>query len=196
MNDGRTTQSGTGGLSSVIAAAGELQSGRALPPVDLWDPPHCGAIDICIGRDGRWRHEGAPIERDALIRLFSTVLRKDADGFYLVTPVEKLKIVVEDAPFVAVGLERAGPSLRFLTNLGDWVEAGPEHPIRVGRDETNRGPAPYIHVRGGLEARMTRPVFYELVDMAEVRATPRGSCLIVESGGVEFALGLAEGEAE
>ncbi len=181
----------------MIAAAGELQAGRGLPPVHLWNPPHCGEIDIRIGRDGRWRHEGSLIGRDALVRLFSTVLRKDPDGFYLVTPVEKLKIVVEDAPFIAVQVDRVGEGLRFLTNVGDWVEAGPDHAIRVETDAASGQPAPYIHVRGGLEARMTRPVFYELVEMAEVEAdaTPGGSSLIVRSHGVPFSLGSIESAA-
>jgi hypothetical protein len=185
------------GLSSVIAAAGELQAGRGLPPVHLWNPPHCGEIDIRIGRDGRWRHEGSPIGRDALVRLFSTVLRKDPDGFYLVTPVEKLKIVVEDAPFIAVQVDRVGEGLRFLTNVGDWVEAGPDHAIRVETDPGSGEPAPYIQVRGALEARMTRPVFYELVEMAEVEpcSTPGGSSLIVRSHGVSFSLGSVDADA-
>jgi len=185
------------GLSSVIAAAGELQAGRGLPPVHLWNPPHCGEIDIRIGRDGRWRHEGSPIGRDALVRLFSTVLRKDPDGFYLVTPVEKLKIVVEDAPFIAVQVDRVGEGLRFLTNVGDWVEAGPDHAIRVDTDAASGEPAPYIHVRGALEARMTRPVFYELVEMAEVQAdaTLGGSSLVVCSHGVSFSLGSVDADA-
>jgi len=182
------------GLSSVIAAAGELQAGRGLPPVHLWNPPHCGEIDIRIGRDGRWRHLGSPIGRDALVRLFSTVLRKDPDGFYLVTPLEKLKIVVEDAPFIAVQVDRIGDVLRFLTNVGDWVEAGPEHEIRVHTDAASGEPAPYIHVRGALEARMTRPVFYELVEMAEVDPAAGGSTLIVRSHGVAFPLGSVAGE--
>jgi hypothetical protein len=179
-------------LSSVIAAADEMQAGRGLPPVDLWNPPHCGEIDIRIGRDGRWRHEGSPIGRDALVRLFSTVLRKDPDGFYLVTPVEKLKIVVEDAPFIAVQVDRTGDAVRFLTNVGDWVEAGPEHAIRVETDVLTGEPAPYVHIRGALEARMTRPVFYELVEMAEPQDEPGGARLVVRSKGVAFSLGTVE----
>jgi hypothetical protein len=188
-------------LSSVIAAAGELQAGRGLPPVHLWNPPHCGEIDIRIGRDGRWRHQGSPIGRDALVRLFSTVLRKDPDGFYLVTPAEKLKIAVEDAPFIAVQVDRVGDGLRFLTNVGDWVEAGPEHGIRVETDAVTGEPAPYIHVRGALEARMTRPVFYELVEMGELALDDPdgglggGGRLTVRSHGVAFSLGSVDAEA-
>jgi hypothetical protein len=185
-------------LSSVIAAAGELQAGKGLPPVHLWNPPHCGEIDIRIGRDGRWRHQGSPIGRDALVRLFSTVLRKDPDGFYLVTPVEKLKIVVEDAPFIAVQVDRVGDGLRFLTNVGDWVEAGPDHAIRVETDAVTGEPAPYVHVRGALEARMSRPVFYELVEMGELivgGSDAAAGRLMVQSHGVAFSLGSVEAEA-
>jgi hypothetical protein len=170
-----------------VAAAAEQAQAQGLPPVHLWNPAHCGDIDIRILRDGSWRHEGAPIGREALVRLFSTVLRKDPDGYCLVTPVEKLRIVVEDAPFTAVRVDRAGAALRFLTNVGDTVEAGPDHPLRVETDAATGEPAPYVHVRGGLEARLTRPVFYELVEMAETRAGALG----VGSNGAWFPLGAA-----
>src|SRR5215831_17812797 len=121
------------GLDGVIAAAKQAP-GRGLPPVHLWNPAHCGEIDIVIRKDGSWIHEGGRIGREALVRLFSTVLRKDDDGIYLVTPVEKMKITVEDAPFVAVRVDREGGALKFLTNVGDEVTAGPEHAIRVETD--------------------------------------------------------------
>src|SRR6516165_108596 len=159
------------GLEGVIAAARQAP-GRGLPPVHLWNPAHCGEIDIVIKRNGLWFHEGAPIGREALVRLFSTVLRKDPDGVYLVTPVEKMKITVEDAPFVAVRVDREGDRLKFLTNVGDVVEAGPEHAIRVEMSPGDSAPRPYLHVRGGLDALIARPVFYELVEMAEERETP------------------------
>lgn len=187
------------GLANVVAAANAAQpqaqgKTRGLPPVHLWNPAHCGEIDIRIRKDGLWFHEGSPIGREALVRLFSTVLRKDPDGFHLVTPVEKMKIVVEDAPFLAVRVDRAkneegGDVLRFLTNVGDEVEAGPENRLRVETDPDTGEPAPYLHVRRGLEARLRRPVFYELVDMAEERDTPSGRQLAVQSGGVWFPLG-------
>jgi hypothetical protein len=173
------------GLEGVIAAAGGSSPGRGLPPVHLWNPAHCGEIDIRIRRDGVWFHEGTPIGREALVRLFSTVLRLDPDGYHLVTPVEKLRIVVEDAPFIAVRLDRVGEALRFLTNVGDEVEAGPENRIRVTNDPVNGDPAPYVHVRRGLEARLSRPVFYELVEMAERRDGEMG----VWSNGVWFTIG-------
>lgn len=173
-------------LSGVIAAVSQPR-GKGPPPVHLWNPEHCGEIDIVIRRDGQWIHEGSPIGREALVRLFAGVLRLDPDGFHLVTPVEKLKITVEDAPFIAVRVDRIGGTLRFLTNVGDEVEAGPEHALRVETDPVTAEPAPYLHVRRGLEARLSRPVFYELVEMAQVRAGLTG----VESGGVWFPLGPA-----
>lgn len=177
-------------LEGVIAAATQAP-GRGLPPVHLWTPAHCGEIDIVIKRDGRWFHEGAQISREPLVRLFSTVLRRDPDGFHLVTPVEKMRIVVEDAPFIATRVDREGEALRFLTNVGDEVEAGPDNPIRVEVGEGGE-PRPYVHVRRGLEALISRPVFYELVEMAEERATPQGPTLGVTSNGAWFAVGPPE----
>ena len=172
-----------GALAGVAAAV--QAAPRGLPPVHLWHPAHCGEIDIRIRRDGVWLHEGAPIARAPLVRLFSTVLRLDPDGFHLVTPVEKLRIVVDDAPFIATALERVGGALRFTTNVGEVVDAGPEHALRVEVDAATGEPSPYLHVRRGLEARLARPVFYQLVDMAQVR----GGELGVESGGAWFPLG-------
>jgi hypothetical protein len=180
---------GKAGLEGVAAAVKQAP-GRGLPPVHLWNPAHSGEIDIVIQKDGAWRHEGALISREALVRLFSTVLRKDPDGYWLVTPVEKMKITVEDAPFVAVRVDRDGEVLRFLTNVGDEVEAGPEHAIRV-ETAADGEPRPYLHVRRGLEALIGRAVFYELVAMAEERPTPQGPQLGVTSGGAWFPLGPA-----
>ena len=177
------------GLAGVVAVA---EKARGLPPVHLWNPAHCGEIDIRIRRDGVWIHEGSPIGREALVRLFSTVLRKDPDGFHLVTPVEKLRIAVEDAPFVAVRVDRQDGALVFLTNVGDRVAAGPDHPLRVETDPATGEPAPYVHVRAGLEARLSRQVFYELVSMAEPQLTAAGPRLCVTSGGARFDLGAAE----
>src|SRR3569833_4101365 len=121
-----------------IAAAAKQAPGRGLPPVQLWNPAHCGEIDIVIRKDGVWFHEGTPIGREALVRLFSTVLRKDPAGFHLVTPVEKMKITVEDAPFIATRVDRVGEGLRILTTVGDEVEAGPDSAIRVEMGEDGR----------------------------------------------------------
>ena len=178
------------GLDGVIAAARQAP-GRGLPPVHLWNPAHCGEIDIRIRKDGVWFHEGTPIGREALVRLFSTVLRKDPDGFHLVTPVEKMKIVVEDAPFIAIRVDRVGEALVFQTNVGDTVEAGPDNAIRVEMDPKTGEPRPYLHVRRGLEALIARPVFYELVELATERETPDGPALGVESNGAWFAVGPA-----
>jgi hypothetical protein len=185
----------SGGLEKVTQAAKQAP-GRGLPPVHLWNPAHCGEIDIVIKRNGLWFHEGSPIGREALVRLFSTVLRKDADGIYLVTPVEKMKITVEDAPFVAVRVDRAkndagGEALKFLTNVGDVVEAGPENQIRVEIDSGSGEPHPYLHVRRGLDALIARPVFYELVEMAQERETADGPQLGVSSNGAWFPVGPA-----
>jgi hypothetical protein len=178
------------GLAGVTAAA-KVAGARVLPPVHLWHPEHCGEIDIRIRKDGVWFHEGTPIGREALVRLFSTVLRKDPDGIHLVTPVEKMKIVVEDAPFIAVRVDRQGETLTFLTNVGDEVEAGPENYIRVEVGEDGE-PRPYLHVRRGLEALIARPVFYELAELAAERDTPEGPRLGVTSNGAWFPLGSAE----
>ena len=165
---------------------------RGPPPVHLWAPANCGDIDIRIRKDGVWMHEGSPIGRPELVRLFSSVLRRDDDGIYLVTPVERLRIVVEDAPFVAIGVERAGAAVRFVTNVGELVEAGPDHAIRV---ETGAGgePRPYLHVRRGLEALIARQVFYDLVEMGEARPSPEGPRLTIASNGATFDLGALDG---
>jgi len=184
----------TGALESLAAIAGQ-QGGRGLPPVHLWHPEHCGDIDIVIRRDGVWLHEGAPNARPALVRLFSTLLRKDPDGFHLVTPAEKMRIVVEDAPFIAIGADQSQsdegvPIVTFRTNVGDEVQAGPDHPIRVPVGP-NGEPRPYIHIRNGLDALIARPVFYDLVSNAQVRLTPHGEEASVWSNGMWFALGPA-----
>ena len=176
-------------MDGVIAAAKAQAPGRGLPPVHLWNPAHCGEIDIVIRKNGLWFHEGTPIGREALVRLFSTILRKDPDGYVLVTPAEKLAITVEDAPFVAVRVDREGGTLRFLTNVGDVVEAGPDNAIRVEIDAATGEPRPYLHVRRGLEALIARPVFYELAEMARERDTPAGPTFGVTSNGAWFAVG-------
>ena len=179
----------TSGALDRVSQAAKQAPGRGLPPVHLWNPAHCGEIDIVLKKNGLWFHEGTPIGREALVRLFSTVLRKDPDGTYLVTPVEKMKITVEDAPFIAVRVDRVGEALRFVTNVGDEVEAGPENPIRVQMDAATGEPRPYVHVRRGLEALILRPVFYELAEMAEPHETPDGARMCVASHGAWFQVG-------
>lgn len=178
------------GIEALMRMQGtEGQGRRALPPVHLWHPDNCGDIDIVIRADGVWMHEGTPIGRPELVRLFSSVLRLDDDGYYLVTPVEKLKITVEDAPFLAVRVDRDGGDLVFTTHVGDRVRAGPDNGIRVEVDETTGEPRPYVHVRAGLEALISRNVFYELVEMSEVQGDHR----VVRSGTRTFILGPAHG---
>lgn len=178
------------GLAEVQAEGAHT---RKLPALDKWNPPFCGNIDMRIAVDGTWFYLGTSIGRPALVRLFSTILRREADGaFVLVTPVEKVGIEVEDAPFIAVRVDASGKAseqkLTFMTNVGDTVVAGRDHPLRVemrGEGE----PRPYVHVRGRLEARIARPVFYELVGMGEERMTASGRELGVWSDGVFFSLG-------
>ncbi len=174
-------------LSLIQSVAGHADGGRAPAPVHLWNPENCGEMDLVIRADGVWMHEGSPIGRPQLVRLLATVLRKDPDGYYLVTPVEKLKITVEDVPFRAVRVDRDGDDLVFTTDMGERVTAGAEHPLRVETDPATGEPTPYVHVRGDLEARIERSVFYELVEMAAL-ADGR---MTVQSGGVDFVLGVA-----
>jgi uncharacterized protein len=141
--------------------AAQAHAGRALPPVERWNPPYCGEIDMRITRDGRWFYMGTPIGRPALVRLFSTILRKDGDQHVLVTPVERVGITVEDAPFLAVEMEDGPQSLIFRTNLDDVVVAGPAHPIRFELGEGS-GLKPYVLVRGDLWALLTRPLAQEI----------------------------------
>ncbi|MBX3477808.1 MAG: DUF1285 domain-containing protein [Brevundimonas sp.] len=176
------------GLSGVAQAA---RVERGLPPVHLWNPAHCGDIDIVIRADGVWMHEGSPIGRTELVRLFSTVLRKDPDGYHLVTPVEKLRITVDDLPFRAVAVRAADGALTFTTDVGDRTTAGPEFPIVVETAPETGAPAPRVRVRADLWARIARPVFYELVERAELR----DGRLVVSSGGADFDLGAVEAGA-
>lgn len=183
-------------LAAIIAEikrAQGLGDARALPPVECWNPEDCGDIDMRIRRDGSWWHEGVRISREPLVRLFSTILRKDADGqTYLVTPGEKVIVHVEDAPFIAVRVDRivhaAGSTLVFTTNVGDIVTADADHPIRVEIDPDTNEPRPYVLVRGRLQARIARAAFYELVAMADVLE----GRLTVASKGVRFDLGALD----
>jgi hypothetical protein len=182
------------GLAEVQA---EAARGRKLPPVERWNPPFCGDLDIRIGVDGTWFYLGSPIGRPGLVRLFASILRRDEDGkHYLVTPVERVGIRVDDAPFTAVRVDcRGAPAdqiLEFTTNVGDIVVAGPENPIRVDTNPRDLTPRPYIRVRGRLDALISRAVFYELVSLAEARMLPEGTTLGVSSLGVFFSLGRAE----
>jgi hypothetical protein len=152
-----------------LAELTRLHAAQQHPPVERWNPPHCGDSEMRIARDGRWWHQGQPIDRPEMVRLFSTILRREGDGgFVLVTPVEKLSIAVDDAPFVATELRREGDGaaarLAFRLNTGEVVIAGPEHALRFA--DSAGEPRPYLHVRAGLEALIARPVYYELAAIA------------------------------
>jgi len=178
------------GLADADKAA---KKAKGLPPVHLWNPPDCGDIDMVIKRDGSWWYMGTPIGRPAMVRLFSTILRKDPDRYVLVTPVEKVGIKVEDAPFLAIAVDIAGRGadqiLSFTTNVGDVVAAGPGQEIRVQTDPQSGEPRPYLHVRRGLEALLVRSVFYELVERGEERVIDGETHLGLMSQGVFFSLG-------
>ncbi len=171
-------------LAEIVRMAEE----RRLPPIEQWNPAHCGHSAMRIARDGTWFHEGSPIGRTEMVRLFSTILRREPDGrFVLVTPVEKLDIDVEDAPFQAVEVKSDGAgearNLAFRLNTGDVVVANAERPLRI--DTQADGPHPYLRVRGGLDARVARAVYYELAEMALAEGhQPAG----LWSGGAFFAL--------
>ncbi|HEY9039484.1 MAG TPA: DUF1285 domain-containing protein [Roseovarius sp.] len=164
-----TTASPAPSAEGIAAAAKAAQKGRGLPPVDTWNPEYCGSLDMRIARDGTWFYLGTPIGRPELVRLFSTILRKDGDSYFLVTPVEKVGITVDDVPFVAVDFEVEGTgreqTLTFLTNVGDSTVAGPDAPIRVERDPETGEPSPYVLVRANLEALIDRKSFYRLVEI-------------------------------
>jgi hypothetical protein len=141
---------------------------KTLPPVHSWDPPFCGDIGLKIDREGRWFYQGSPITRASLVQVFASILRKDPDGYFLVTPVEKVSVEVEDAPFLAVELHRTGEGedqrLAFRTQTNDWIEAGPDHPLRFHTGE--QGFKPYILVRDELWALLSRPLAFEIAELA------------------------------
>ena len=189
------TASDAAGLAAMISRAADQKAGGkpGLPPVERWNPPFCGDLDMEIRADGTWFYMGTPIGRQPLVRLFSTVLRKDEDGrTYLVTPVEKVGIRVEDAPFVAVEMNvstRDGEQvLTFRTNVGDVVEAGREHPLRFVIEGENSELKPYLLVRGRLEALVSRPVMYDLVELGETVEAEGGAMFAVRSGGEVFPI--------
>ncbi len=188
MTDAKTGQT-TLNLAEIMA---RLQD-RKLPPVDKWNPDFCGDIDMRIARDGTWYYMGSPIGRKRMVKLFSTVLRRDDDKYFLVTPVEKLGITVDDAPFVAVEADiyEPGPnqSIVFRTNVDDEAIAGPDNPIRVESDPKTGEPSPYVLVRKNLWALIARPVFYRLVDSGEERVIDGKTVLGINSRGQFFVIG-------
>ncbi|OYR13802.1 DUF1285 domain-containing protein [Brucella grignonensis] len=187
------------GLEALIARAhadshsGPATKEREIPPVERWNPEFCGDLDMEIRADGTWFYMGTPIGRPQLVRLFSTVLRKDEDGkTYLVTPVEKVGIRVEDAHFIAVEMQVSGEgntqTLTFRTNVGDVIEAGDEHPLRFIIEKNSNGLKPYVLVRGRLEALLTRAVMYDLVALGEEIDMDGETMFVVRSNGVIFPI--------
>jgi hypothetical protein len=189
---GQTTDQG---LDRLTAAATHAGPGKGLPPVHLWNPPFCGDLDMRIAGDGSWYYMGSPIGRPALVRLFSTILKREDDKYFLVTPVEKVGIRVDDAPFMAVEMRRSedarGPLLQFRTNVDDWVSCEAGHGLRFEPGEDG-GLTPYLHVRAELWAKVTRAIFYELVDMGAERMIDGQMMFGVESGGEFFPMADAE----
>ena len=184
---------GLSGLESLIGRAGGKEKG--LPPVEKWEPEFCGDLDMVIKRDGTWFYMGTPIGRHALARLFSSVLRKDEDGkTYLVTPVEKIGIEVEDVPFIAIAMQQTGEGkdqeLVFETNVGDIVRAGNDNQLRFAKEGEDKL-KPYLHIRHGLEARLSRPVYYELANLAQPENEQPEAAIGIWSGGCFFPIGPA-----
>ena len=174
------------GLEALLKA----QAGKGPPPVERWDPPYCGDIGMAIRSDGVWMYAGSPIGRMPLVKLFASVLRRDADGcHYLVTPAEKVDVTVADAPFLAVEMEVRGEGaareLVFRTNVDDIVTCGPVHPLRFAEEAGSGGLKPYLLVRGRLEALVTRALYYDLVELAAPRAD---GVLEIVSGGARFPM--------
>ncbi len=173
-----------------LASSARRVAGKGPAPVHLWDPPYCGALDIRIARDGTWFYLGTPIGRPELVRLFASILKREGDAYYLVTPVEKVGITVDDAPFVAVDFEAEGSGpdqiLTFRTNLDETARAGPDHPVRVERDPATGEPAPYVMIRSGLEALIDRKSFFRLVDLGRHHDIDGQSWFGLWSGGQFF----------
>ncbi|MCR8549037.1 DUF1285 domain-containing protein [Salipiger sp. P9] len=187
-----STQNSVTPSAEGLAASARAASKRGLPPVHKWNPPFCGDLDMRIARDGTWFYLGTPIGRFELVKLFSSILRKDGEAYFLVTPVEKVGITVDDAPFVATDFETAGAGdeqvLTFHTHVGDTAVAGPEHPIRVVRDPETGEPAPYVLIRANLEALIDRKSFYRLVERGTHHEVEGQSWFGVWSSGAFFPI--------
>ena len=182
-----------------IAAAAQKAGKKGPPPVHLWNPPFCGDLDMRIARDGTWFYLGTPIGRKPLVKLFSSIIRKDGDDYFLVTPVEKVGIIVDDAPFVAVDFDASGTGaqqvLTFTTQVDDVAVAGPNNPIRVERHAETGEPAPYVLIRSNLEALIDRKSFYRLIDLGVHRKVDGESWFGLWSSGVFFPV-IRSGELE
>src|SRR3974390_2004455 len=192
-------QSSDQGLDGLTAAARDAArasaAGKGLPPVHLWNPPFCGDLDMRIASDGTWFYMGTPIGRPALVRLFSTILKREGDKHFLVTPVEKVGIRVDDAPFLAVEMQRTGDGqgsvLRFRTNVDDWVDCDAAHRLRF-EAAADGGLTPYLHVRADLWAKVTRALYYDLVDLGEEQTVDGQEMFGVVSAGEFFPMADAE----
>jgi uncharacterized protein len=182
-------------LESITAAATHAAA-KGLPPVELWNPPFCGDLDMRIATDGTWFYLKTPIGRPALVKLFASVLKREGDKYFLVTPVEKCGIRVDDAPFLAVELAVDKGSeprvLNFRTNVDDWVACGPEHPLRFEPEAGTGGLKPYLHVRRDLWAKVTRALFFDLVELGEERDLEGRAMFGVASMGAFFPMAPAE----
>ena len=195
-NQGQIPQQGLEGLTvAAREAANTTPGGKGLPPVHLWNPPFCGDLDMRIAGDGTWFYMGTPIGRPALVRLFSTILKREDGKHFLVTPVEKVGIRVDDAPFLAVEMLKetgeSGRLLRFRTNVDDWVECDAAHRLRF-EAAADGGLTPYLHVRADLWAKVTRAIYYDLVDIGEEQVVDGNSMFGIASGGEFFAMADAE----
>jgi len=194
--EGQTAPSGLEGIAGAVKTA----SGKGPPPVHLWNPAFCGEIDMRIAADGTWFYQGTPIGRPALVKLFASILKREGEKYFLVTPVEKCGIIVEDAPFLAVELRidegAAERQLHFRTNVDDWVSCGPDHPLRFEPELATGGLKPYLHIRRDLWAKVSRPLFYDLVELGEERDIGGERMFGVASGAEFFAMAPADGLKE
>jgi hypothetical protein len=179
-----------------IARDARQEGRKGPPPVHLWNPPFCGDLDMRIASDGTWFYLKTPIGRPALVKLFASVLKRDGDKYFLVTPVEKCGITVDDAPFLAVEMridDGAGRrTLNFRTNVDDWVACGPGHALRFEPEQDTGGLKPYLHVRNGLWAKVTRALFYDLVELGEERDLEGQRMFGVTSNGEFYAMAPAD----
>jgi hypothetical protein len=185
-------QSGLEAITGALARAGA----KGPPPVERWNPPFCGDLDMRIAADGTWFYMKTPIGRPALVKLFASVLKREGDSYFLVTPVEKCGITVDDAPFLAVELTiengAEGRVLHFRTNVDDWVKCGPQHVLRFEPEAGTGGLKPYLHVRRDLWAKVTRTLFFDLVDIGEEREVDGKAMFGVTSMGAFFAMAPAD----
>jgi hypothetical protein len=187
-------KTGQGGLEAIAASLGR-EKNSGLPPVEQWNPPFCGDIDMRIAADGTWFYQKTPIGRPALVKLFASILKREGDKYFLVTPAEKVGLIVEEVPFLAVELkvehDARGQVLTFRTNVDDWVEAGPGHALRFEPQPATGGLKPYLHVRRELWAKVTRALFYDLVALGEERTLDGKAMFGVASNGAFFPMAEA-----